>query len=214
MAVAAIAIGLSGCIDTCRLATGENLSSFKACSRDAIYASSLQPLRPAFTIENRIARVSSRRPTLEWAPVTEVIPGNASNVRYDLAIWKGVNPRYSDGNSFSDVRYSRGGVWISVDSLTLVYERDGLTTTTHTLETELEANMEYVWSVRERFDIDGKTRVSEWSLVSMPEPIFYGSHGGQGLQARDVARATGQLPPYALFYFRTPGGFFVGNVPP
>ncbi len=203
---AALSIGLSGCIHPCQYVTAENLHSFSGCKREGFDIFGMRPLQPAFTVENRFPSVRSLTPTLEWEP-SSLAPGSGdiSNVRYDLAIWKGINPRHAQKDSFVDGRFSRGNVWISVDSLALAYERDGLTGTSHAVETALEPRTDYAWSVRARFDVNGQTRVGEWSLVNMPEPVSYVTHGGNGNSSRNQARRTGQLPPYALYYFRTPG---------
>lgn len=44
----------------------------------------------------------------------------------------------------------------------LVYAKNGLTKNEHKLEEPLEENTKYLWSVRARFKLDGKTRLTEW----------------------------------------------------
>jgi hypothetical protein len=164
------------------------------------------PLKPAFTLRNRFPSVASLNPTLEWQPASFTVgKADVSKVRYDLIIWKGVGVRHADSSSFGEDRFSKSNAWISVDSLATVYEREGLVGSSHAVETQLEPGMEYAWSVRARFELDGKTRVSEWSLVRTPEPLSYGTHGGNLYESgQEHARFTGQIPPYALFYFITP----------
>jgi len=127
-----------------------------------------------------------------------------SDLRYDLIIWKPVGARHADRDSFSDERFSRSKVWISVNSLAVVYERHDLREASHAVEAALDPNTEYAWSVRARFELNGETRVSEWSLVAMTEPLSYATHGGLGYSSRQHARLTAQIPPYALYYFATP----------
>jgi hypothetical protein len=203
-AILALSIGLPGC-HTCQFATGDNLHEFAGCADDAIRVFGFQPLQPPFTIENRFASVWSLTPTLKWQPSTLMAGDHTiSSMRYDLAIWKAINPYHADSDSFSDARFSRGNVWVSVDALEIAYERQDLTETSHTVETALEPGTEYAWSVRARFDLNGETRVSEWSLVMMPEPLSYVTHGGRAYSSREHARLTGQIPSYALYYFITP----------
>jgi hypothetical protein len=45
----------------------------------------------------------------------------------------------------------------------LVYTKRGLVTREHTLETPLQPNARYFWSIRAHFTLDGKRRATEWS---------------------------------------------------
>lgn len=47
----------------------------------------------------------------------------------------------------------------------LVYAREGLKVTHHTLEKPLEPGTKYLWSVRAGFTIDGRSQVIEWGLA-------------------------------------------------
>jgi hypothetical protein len=180
-------------------------------------ASGFQPTRPALSYRDRFPVVESVKPTLAWSPFPgtdyDLTPGSswkpttfvseevgATNVRYDLIIWKPVNPHYDD---FSRASTFTGRAWRAVDALTAVYERSGLTIPTHTVESELEPGTEYAWSVRARFDVNGQVRISEWSLVADAYP-FPDLLDGLGRTSRERARRTGELPPYALYYFITP----------
>jgi hypothetical protein len=89
-------------------------------------------------------KVSSLQPTLQW----ETFKGK--NVTYDLMIWRaaGLNP----GN--------------------LVYSRGHLLEPIHTLEITLDADAHYFWTVRARFTVDGKTRVTEWSRRSFSPSLL------------------------------------------
>jgi len=63
------------------------------------------------------------------------------NTKYDLIISQG-----EDGNSPE-----------------VIYRREGLTSTTHKIEITLNPNTRYIWSVRARFNLHGRQRVTEWA---------------------------------------------------
>ena len=45
----------------------------------------------------------------------------------------------------------------------VVYRRYGLTTASHKLKVTLKKRTRYFWTVRSRFDLDGRERLTEWS---------------------------------------------------
>jgi hypothetical protein len=47
----------------------------------------------------------------------------------------------------------------------IVYRREGLPGPVHTVETPLAPGTRYFWTVRARFELDGHTRVTEWSTI-------------------------------------------------
>lgn len=117
-----------------------------------------------------VMEVDSLQPALKW----EAFPrpqnlssdtgtrGFISNVTYDLRILR----------TPSDI----------------VYERKGLSTPYHTVETPLQPSTTYFWTVRARFDLDGKPKVTGWSEMSVV--------------VNDIANAR----PHSLLYsFKTPG---------
>lgn len=61
------------------------------------------------------------------------------------------------------------------------YRRDGLPDTSHRLEAPLLPGTDYVWTVRARFELDGRERVTEWSALlgaprhepEAPQPAAY-----------------------------------------
>jgi hypothetical protein len=55
----------------------------------------------------------------------------------------------------------------------LVYRREHLTEPIHTLEILLEPNVRYFWTVRARFTVDGKTKVTEWSKRSVSASLLF-----------------------------------------
>jgi hypothetical protein len=97
-------------------------------------------------------RVASLQPTLHWqgfprdsdlaAAPAEM--GRISNVRYDLVIAR-------------QHELAPAGI---------VYRRDGLPAPTHTLETALSPGTRYFWTVRARFELDGRERVTEWGTIN------------------------------------------------
>lgn len=93
--------------------------------------------------------VNSTRPTLHWQTFpreSDLVSapeemGRVSNVRYDLVVAEESN-------------MSPGKV---------VYRRYGLTTASHKLKVTLKKRTRYFWTVRSRFDLDGRERLTEWS---------------------------------------------------
>jgi len=77
-----------------------------------------------------------------------------SNIRYDLRLWKVISDYPPQ----------------------LVYERRTLTVPEHTLDQPLESKTRYFWSVRARFDVNGKTRATRWSCYRSPNYNIYGNH--------------------------------------
>jgi len=118
---------------------------------------------------NRFILLDTLTPTLIWEPLTEhawragaeAVAETAREVRYDLRLWQvlpGVVPL-------------------------LVYERQGLTATEHTIEMPLRAGTKYFWSVRARFTApDGSTRVTTWGRFRLPYAAVGAATGaGQGV---------------------------------
>lgn len=102
-----------------------------------------------FRLKN-VPKLDSLRPTLRWesfprgndireAP-EEMVVGRVKNVRYDLIIARS-------------------------DNLDVIYRREGLPDTFHTIETSLSPDTFYIWSVRARFEFDGRERVTEWGSL-------------------------------------------------
>lgn len=96
--------------------------------------------------------VKSVRPTLRWDHFPrdrdlKAAPGEMArvkNVRYDLII---ARERY-------------------LKPAEVVYRRDGLPEPQHTLDAPLLRNSRYFWTVRARFELDGRLRVTEWGATS------------------------------------------------
>lgn len=102
------------------------------------------------------ATVDSLQPTLAW----ESFP-RASDVQMDADTMARVrNVRY-------DLIISREENFAPAE---IVYRRDGLPVSRHTPSVNLRAGGRYFWSVRARFELDGRERVTEWSATRPPGP--------------------------------------------
>lgn len=173
---------------------GALLLGLGACSMEAA-VSGLKPLNPpqyfggAGNPRLEFAEVKTLQPTLSWEPFpgrhqwplsphpekfVTVDSDRVSNVTYDLIIWS------VDNGNASDV----------------VYEHQEIPETSHTLEEPLAPSSLYFWSVRTRFELEGKTRVSEWSLTMVP---WY-----PGPSPRVRARNNGRIPSLNYYRFKTP----------
>jgi hypothetical protein len=87
---------------------------------------------------------ASVTPILRWTAAAA--PAGAPPVTYDLRIWR-----------------AEAG-----QPVELAYQRTGLAGTTHMVEEPLLPSTEYHWSVRARFEGEGRIRVSEWSASQAP----------------------------------------------
>lgn len=117
----------------------------------------LQPEYPpvkkgSLSILADFVEIRSLTPTLKWEPFPRPKDREADGggsldrigeVTYELRIWKTTTG----------------------ESGKLVYAREGLTVTHHTLEKPLEPGTKYLWSVRAGFTIDGHSQVIEWGLA-------------------------------------------------
>ena len=99
---------------------------------------------PSFNQADLVPKVSSLQPTLQW----EAFKG--SNVTYELMIWRAAGPNLSS----------------------LVYSRERLTKPIHTVEIQLDSNAHYFWTVRARFSVDGRTKVTEWSTRTVSASLL------------------------------------------
>lgn len=93
-------------------------------------------------------KVNYWQPTLSWQRFprdfdVETSPeemGRVRNVRYDLVVAREHN--------------------LAVAEIT--YRREGLSEDVHTVETPLSPGTRYFWTVRARFELDGRQRVTDW----------------------------------------------------
>jgi len=160
---------------------------------------------------NRTPLVDSLRPTFRWEQFprpqdVQELGGHTdrriANVSYELRLWK-------VGADFSgDVDHpTTSGLWIGeadeyktfwghecrdTDPGKLVYHKLSLPIPEHTLETPLQPDSHYYWSIRAHFRLDGKRRATAWSEQL---PLWY---YGMEFPNRPCS-------PFATFHlFRTP----------
>jgi len=118
----------------------------------------LAPIYPATGVIGGTT-VDKLQPTLRWQGfprATDVTAapedmGRVKNVKYDLVIAREHNLAPAE----------------------VVYRREGLSDTAHTIETSLSPATRYFWTVRARFELDGRQRVTEWgsTLISAHERV-------------------------------------------
>lgn len=90
---------------------------------------------------NTFRQIDEQRPLMKWEPFPwdydAIKKKRFRNISYDLKI------------------YEYPGI--------LVYKREGLKKSEHLLEEDLKKGTRYLWTVRARFELDKKVRVTEWS---------------------------------------------------
>ncbi len=101
---------------------------------------------------SRADQGSRRTPILSWnsfpTPDYERLRDRMTKVTYEVRIWE----------AYSPARYE----WTR-DRQT--YSRSGLLDPIHQVEEPLVPDMNYVWAVRARFELDGEVRVTPWSTA-------------------------------------------------
>ena len=133
------------------------LLSLVACARP-LEVAGLRPLSPE--PYNLAPKLQSLQPALRWESFPRPTDLDADrggwvsrvrHVTYDLRIWRarGSGDRQAPG--------------------VLVYARDALPASEHKVETSLDRKSWYFWTVRARFRLNGRTRVTEWSRVDTPD---------------------------------------------
>ena len=104
-------------------------------------------------------RLDSAQPVLRWQPFprpadlasdTDGLLTQIESVSYDLRIWQGRDEHQMTEN--------------------LAYAREALPNPFHQVEVLLPRRSWFFWSVRARFELNGQTRVTEWSRIQSPEP--------------------------------------------
>jgi hypothetical protein len=106
--------------------------------------------RKGFSLLTEFVEVDTLTPTFSWQPLT-IRAGHTAekrdvrfeNITYEIRIWRTIS--------------DEGGK--------LIYQREKLTTTEHRLEHPLDPGTRYYWSVRAHFEIDGHSRMTEWTLA-------------------------------------------------
>lgn len=128
-------------------------------------------------------RLDATRLKLRWgafprpvdrSPETNGIFAQVGSVTYDLRIWRGLSE-----NQVADE---------------LVYAREALPNPFHQVEDSLPRSAWYFWSVRARFEVNGQTRVTEWSHIQSPEPTPRSNPRRTGINYPD--------PRFYRFYLR------------
>jgi hypothetical protein len=72
-----------------------------------------------------------------------------------------------------NVRYDLVILELRDDARSIVaYRRVGLPNNEHRLEVPLKYDTRYAWTVRARFDLDGRQRVTEWSFSPFGKYLF------------------------------------------
>jgi hypothetical protein len=120
-----------------------------------------QPSSGSSSGGTRWSKLENANPELRWesfprpkdvdAAITNNSFGQFNSVSYDLRIWRARG---------SGARQAPG---------VLVYARDALPAPEHKVETSLDRRSWYFWTVRARFQLNGQTRVTEWSRVDTPD---------------------------------------------
>lgn len=108
-----------------------------------------------------VVPVDELQPTLRWEafPRQADRPGKAeearhfANVSYEVSVFRAIFTK--------DDFYYAGGHYVAGPR---VYARKGLTEPWHRIEEPLRPCARYAWTVRARFELDGQTRVTEWTV--------------------------------------------------
>ena len=148
------------------------------CFDRPLYIVGLKPESPR---ADRESQVDTLRPTFRWEAfprakdLAELDPRGGERiaaVSYELRLWK-VGEQFSGAlekpgtidwiGAASDYKYSWRHECRDTDPGELVYTKQGLLTPEHNLETPLQPNSLYFWTVRAHFTLDGKRRATEWS---------------------------------------------------
>jgi len=154
-----------------------------ACTRP-LEVAGLRPISPE--PYSLAPKLDSLQPALRWEPFPRPADLGADragwvyrarHVTYDLRIWRAARDYYSSQDVYP---------------AELVYSRTALAAPEHTVETPLERDTQYLWSVRARFELDGQQRVTPWSVLLLP--------GQSGL---DDPRSM-SVPPRGYYRFATP----------
>lgn len=166
------------------------------CSTSQSAVFGLRPEYPAATVDH--AKVDSLRPTLRW----EAFPrpadlgadsdgwlGRVGDVTYDLRIWR------SERDASEERRFPGD----------LVYSRNGLPASAHRIESGLTPDTKYVWTIRARFELDGKTRVTEWGMLRGLGLRWSGKNENGDLAWVETAHPrSAYIPSWAYYRLRTP----------
>jgi len=125
-----------------------------ACGKPAVIG--LRPDYPPvekkwYALLAEFVEVDSLAPTFRWQPLNVAL----------------VAPSTTTGYAHVDKVHYEIRIWRTVTKGTgkLVYARDRLTATEHRIPLPLSPGTRYFWSVRAHFEINGRRRITEWTLA-------------------------------------------------
>ena len=138
-------------------------------------------LKPESPVAEKESQVDTLRPIFRWErfprakDLEELDPhagGRIAAVSYELRLWK-VGKEFSGElekpgapgwiGIGEDYKYSWGHECRDTDPGELVYTKHGLLNPDTIMETPLQPNSLYFWTVRAHFTLNGKRRATEWS---------------------------------------------------
>jgi hypothetical protein len=153
----------------------ENLFLIHDFHLDSIWSTDmycmLKPVNPPLTTlgffsrERITPKLVSRRPTFQWEAFprdkdlrsdSKGLLSHISDISYDLIVWK------TRDNIPTELVYDKRGLVLT--ERTLREER----IVEYTIDKALESSTEHYWSVRARFMLDGKPRITRWSYSRIP----------------------------------------------
>ena len=170
------------------------LLSGVGCSTSQPAVFGLRPVYPMAT--GNYARVDSLRPTLRWERFPRPADIRAGkdgwldrtrNVTYDLRIWR-------SERDASEARLFPGD---------LVYSRNGLPESAHRVESPLTRDTKYVWTIRARFELDGKPRATEWGMLK-GRGLAWTSKNGEMVWVETAQPRSAYIPNWAYYRLQTP----------
>ncbi len=164
------------------------LAFITGCARPIEYSVfGLRPLDPAPDPDNYgVGKVNSFQPVLRWEEFPRSqdrvadqkgLVNRISKVTYEVRVWRQRRRDFRPGGDFAG---------------DLVYARKNLTTTTHQIEATLEP-VGYPWTVRARYLLNGKQRVTDWG--QQVRHHFFASDKRTDLFFGDYGFTTPPLPP-------------------
>ena len=177
-------------------------------------------IKNIFFLIATISLASCLTPTFGLKPIYPINECNEERMYYSdvhplqpFLRWETFPPEgmWSDAagiNNIKDITYDLN-MWLSEDDYpsSLVYSKRGLPGPQHKMEEPLLPCARYFWTVRARFLVDGKERVSEWGISARPwfwrDPSkFYGAI--KTVDGNEIVRRSPVVPHPNLYRFETP----------
>lgn len=153
----------------------ENLFLIHDFHLDSIWSTDmycmLKPVNPPLTMlgffshERITPKLETRRPTFQWEAFprdkdlqsdSEGLLSHISDISYDLIIWK------TRDTIPAELVYDKRGLVLTERA----FHKERIVE--YTIDKALEPSTEYYWSVRARFLLDGKPRITRWSYSRIP----------------------------------------------